>query len=162
MDAIAEAAGVTKKTLYYHFDSKDSLTAAVLEQQQGLALTQIQKWGKKSSGTAEDYLAALFKDLEKWASRPRWLGSGFTRLTMEMAHLPGHPVRQAASLHKHAVEAWLSSKLQTMGARNPQELSCQVVLLIEGALSLILIHRDPSYARAAARAAVRLVNTESP
>lgn len=71
-------------------------------------------------------------------------------------------VRQAASLHKHAVEAWLSSKLQTMGARNPQELSCQVVLLIEGALSLILIHRDPSYARAAARAAVRLVNTESP
>jgi AcrR family transcriptional regulator len=161
MDAIAEASGVTKKTLYYHFDSKDSLTAAVLEHQQRLALAQIQKWGRKSSGTAADYMTALFEDLEKWASQPRWLGSGFTRLTMEMAHLPGHPVRHAASQHKHAVETWLASELESLGARNPQELARQVMLLIEGSLSLILIHRDVSYAKTAARAAVRLLKTET-
>ena len=32
MDEIAAAAGVTKRTLYYHFRSKDSLLAAVLHQ----------------------------------------------------------------------------------------------------------------------------------
>jgi AcrR family transcriptional regulator len=33
VDAIAEAAQMTKRTLYYHFDSKDSLMAAVLDAQ---------------------------------------------------------------------------------------------------------------------------------
>jgi AcrR family transcriptional regulator len=31
VDAVAEKAGVTKRTLYYHFDSKDDLIAAYLE-----------------------------------------------------------------------------------------------------------------------------------
>ena len=31
VDAIAERAGVTKRTLYQHFDSKDALVAAVLD-----------------------------------------------------------------------------------------------------------------------------------
>lgn len=161
MDAIAEAAGVTKRTLYYHFDSKDTLTAAVLEHQHQHALAQIQKWGRKSSGNAAAYLTALFEDLENWASRPRWMGSGFTRLTMELAHLPGHPARHAADQHKFAVESWLSSELKSMGAQDPQELARQVMLLIEGCLSLILIHRDVSYAKSAARAAVRLTEGEA-
>ena len=32
VDAVAEAAGVTKRTLYYHFASKDDLIAAYLEE----------------------------------------------------------------------------------------------------------------------------------
>ena len=44
LDAIAAAAGVTKRTLYYHFDSKDALVAAVLESQQARALEHIQGW----------------------------------------------------------------------------------------------------------------------
>jgi AcrR family transcriptional regulator len=161
MDAIAEAAGVTKRTLYYHYDSKDTLTAAVLEHQHQHALAEIKRWGRKSSGTAAEYLTALFEDLESWASRPRWMGSGFTRLTMELAHLPGHPARQAANRHKYAVESWLSFQLKSLGAQDPQELARQVMLLIEGSLSLILIHRDAGYAKTAARAAVRLIETET-
>lgn len=161
MDAIAEAAGVTKRTLYYHFDSKDTLTAAVLDHQHQHALAQIQRWGTKSSETAPEFLAALFEDLETWASQPRWLGSGFTRLTMELAHLPGHPARHAADRHKIEVENWLSSELKSLGVQNSQEISRQVMLLIEGSMSLILIHGDTSYAKSAARAAVRLVEAES-
>jgi AcrR family transcriptional regulator len=161
MDAIAEAAGVTKRTLYYHFDSKDTLTAAMLEHQHQHALAQIQEWGRKSSKTAADYLTALFEDLENWASQPRWLGSGFTRITMELAHLPGHPARHAANQHKYAVEVWLSSELKSLGAPNPQELARQVMLLIEGSMSLILIHGDASYAKSAARAAVHLIEAEN-
>lgn len=162
MDAIAEAAGVTKRTLYYHFDSKDTLVASVLEHQHQFVLMQIQRWGKKSSGTAAEYLTALFEDLENWASQPRWMGSGFTRITMELAHLPGHPARRAANQHKSAVENWLSSELKALGVQDPYELARQVMLLIEGCMSLILIHRDVGYAKSAARAAVRLIeaNTE--
>ena len=38
VDAIAVAAKITKRTLYYHFESKDALLAAVLERQPELAV----------------------------------------------------------------------------------------------------------------------------
>ena len=38
MDEIASAAGLTKRTLYHHFESKDRLLADVLEEQDQLAL----------------------------------------------------------------------------------------------------------------------------
>jgi AcrR family transcriptional regulator len=153
MDAVAAAAGVTKRTLYYHFDSKDMLVEAVLDHQHAYALARIKGWAKASAKTPEEFLAALFIQLEAWASKQRWMGSGFTRLTMELADLPGHPARRAAHQHKLAVEAWLAAELKRLGARRSRELARQIVLLIEGSMSLILIHGDPSYAKVAGRAA---------
>ncbi|MEM7221878.1 MAG: TetR family transcriptional regulator [Pseudomonadota bacterium] len=156
MDAIALAGGVTKKTLYYHFASKDALAAAVLDAQHRHALAHIRTWGKQAAKTPGAYLLGVFAALESWAATPRWHGSGFTRLTMELADLPGHPVRQAAHHHKAAVEAWLADELTRLSAAAPEHLARQVMLLIEGCLSLVLIHGDRSYVAAAARAAERL------
>ncbi len=157
VDAIAEAAGVTKRTLYQHFASKDAMVAAMLDQHHAHALAQMQSWGDVQAETPEQLISGLFDGLGSWASDPKWLGSGFTRLTMELADLPGHPARKAAHLHKSAVENWLARELQRLGAPNPVELARQVVLLIEGCLSLVLIHRDNSYITAAADAAALLV-----
>src|SRR5262245_8349179 len=43
VDEIAASAGVTKRTLYYHFKSKDELLASVLEQHSGLALARLRE-----------------------------------------------------------------------------------------------------------------------
>jgi AcrR family transcriptional regulator len=153
MDAIADASGVTKRTLYYHFESKDALAAAVLDHQHLYTLEQIQRWGKGPAENAAGYLTTLFEQLENWASKPRWLGSGFTRLTMELADLPGHPVRHAAHQHKAVVEDWLAGELKRLGAPCPNELARQVMLLIEGCISLTLIHGDTTYVSVAAEAA---------
>ncbi len=161
VDAMAEAAGVTKRTLYYHFDSKDALVAAVLDHQHVHALVRIQRSGTPLAESPEEFLAAFFEQLEKWASEPRWLCSGFTRLTMELADLPGHPARRAAHQHKVAVENWLAGELERLGVRPPEELACQVMLLMEGCLSLILIHGDTSYVAAASRAAKRLAVSQT-
>lgn len=156
MDAIAAAAGVTKRTLYYHHDSKDALAAAVLEHQHAQALARIREWGASPAGSPEAFLAGVFRSMGEWAARPGWLGSGFTRLTMELADRPGHPARQAARRHKRAVEDWLAGRLEALGARNPAELARQAALLMEGSASLMLVHRDPAYAEAAAETARRL------
>lgn len=160
MDAIARSAQVTKRTLYYHFDSKDALVAAVLNQQRVHALAHIRSWANDSAADPADFLAGLFTQLGRWSSQPGWLGSGFTRLTMELADMPGHPARRASHHHKLAVEMWLADKLAALGARDAPELARQVMLLIEGCLSLILIHGDPTYAAAAAKAARRLAGSE--
>ncbi len=158
MDAIAEAGGVTKRTLYYHFESKDALAAAVLDHQHLYALARIREWSNSSAADPADYLAALFGQLEIWASEPGWHGSGFTRLTMELADLPGHPVRHAAHHHKSAVEDWLADELKRLGAQHSNQLARQVMLLIEGCLSLVLIHGDTTYVSEAARVASQLAN----
>ena len=158
MDAIAEATGVTKRTLYYHYESKDALAAAVLENQHFHAFGRIKKWGGASVESPAEFLSGLFDELERWVSSADWQGSGFTRLTMELADLPGHPIRSAAHRHKAEVETWLCGELLRLGVKNPESLARQVMLLIEGALSLMLIHRDRAYISAAAQAAQRLVN----
>ena len=104
MDEIAAATDVTKRTLYYHFRSKDELLATMLEGQHDLALAAFRTFGDKLWGSPEAIIEALFKDLAAWADKPRWAGSGFTRLVVELADLPGHPARRIARRHKAVLE----------------------------------------------------------
>ena len=157
VDAIAAAAGVTKRTLYYHFDSKDTLLAAVLEAQHHLALESVQRWACKATGSPENLVETLFAEFGKWAGQPRWHGSGFTRIAMELADMAGHPARAMAKRHKIAVEKLLMEKLSESGTAQPHEIARQVMLLLEGCMSLVLIHGDTAYAATAATAAKRLV-----
>ena len=156
-DAIAEAAHVTKRTLYYHFDSKDSLLAAVLDNQNDLALERIRRWAEKACGEPAEIVAILFAEFEAWAKQPGWTGTGFTRVAMELADMPGHPARLASSRHKAAVEQWLTAQFAAKHTHKPAVLGRQVMLLIEGSQSLALIHGDVRYIKAAGETARRLI-----
>ena len=121
MDEIAAATAVTKRTLYYHFRSKDELLAAVLETQHRLALAAFRTFGDKLGGSPEAIVDTLFRDLAAWSDRPRWAGSGFTRLVVELADLPGHPARVIARRHKAMLEAHLAELLARANVRSPRE-----------------------------------------
>lgn len=157
MDEVGAAAGVTKRTIYNHFESKDALVAAVLDHQQEFALAQIRGWNKDKAASPEQFVRSLFSELGTWASKRGWLGSGFTRLTMELADLPGHPARRAASQHKATVETYLADELSRLGLDDAKMAASQIMQLVEGCMSLMLIHGDTAYADAASQAAVRLV-----
>ena len=162
VDNIAAAAGVTKRTLYYHFKSKDHLLESVLEVHGELALARIRKREPRYSGNSDEILSVLFSDLAKWSVTPGWTGAGFTRLVMELADLPGHPARAVARRHKVALEAWWTGLLRKAGVVAPSERAREVMLLMEGAMAMILIHGDRNYASAAARAAKTLVSGNPP
>jgi len=162
VDAIADAAGVTKRTFYYHFASKQALVAAVLAIQHELAIAQIQRWAERVSGDPLAMVDKVFTEFAAWATRPGWRGSGFTRAAMEFAYAPGHPARLAARQHKRAVEAWFSQEFAQNEIKAPQALARQVMLLMEGCHSLVLIHGDPSYVNAAIGAARHLVEHNLP
>lgn len=157
MDEIAAATTVTKRTLYYHFKSKDQLLADVLEAQHHLALAAFQTFGDRLSGSPEAIVDGLFKELAVWSDKPRWAGSGFTPLVIELADLPGHPARLIARRHKTILEGHLGELLARSGIARPQEVAREIWLLSEGAISLILVHGDRRYAMAAAAAAKKLL-----
>jgi AcrR family transcriptional regulator len=157
VDEIAASAGITKRTLYYHFENKDALVAEVLDAQNELMLARIEGWALRSGGEPSEMVSAIFAEFAAWARQSRWRGSGFTRAAMEFAHLPGHPARKAARRHKTGVEHWLADRFTQQGLRSPELLARQIVLLLEGCHSLVLIHGDVSYVEAAADAARQLV-----
>jgi AcrR family transcriptional regulator len=158
VDEIAAMARVTKRTLYNHFDSKDNLLAAVLETQRELSPSRIQKYQDRYSGNAERFVSVLFEELRKWSEKPRWTGSGITRLALELADLPGHPARLIARRHKSQMQDWLADMLQRAGARRSAGKARELQLLVEGAGVMMLISGDRSYADTAATLAIRLLS----
>ncbi|MGC2776582.1 MAG: helix-turn-helix domain-containing protein [Bradyrhizobium sp.] len=157
LDDIAEGAGITKRTLYQHFRSKDDLIADVLAQSSKLAMERLQRISDRMPDGPEAMIDSFFGQLSEWAAKPRWSGTGFTRVVAELADLPGHPARTIARQHKARVEAWLADLLAKSNVSSPVERAREMTLLMEGAMSLMLIHGDRSYADAAARAAKQLV-----
>ena len=115
-------------------------------------------WGS-AVGSPQKIVDALFRDLAVWADTPRWAGSGFTRLVVELADLPGHPARLIARRHKAMLEEHFAAVLRNAGVARPRERARAIWLLSEGAISLMLVHNDQSYVRAAATAAKQLLRS---
>ncbi|KZL01824.1 putative HTH-type transcriptional regulator TtgW [Pseudovibrio sp. Ad5] len=160
VDAVAEKAGITKKTLYYHFKSKDDLVTEYLISRDQPNLEAFATWFDEAEGSAADKTAAIFLRVASNARHPKWKGCGFIRTAAELANMPGHPAVVVGAKHKKAFEAWLAERYTLAGLMEPEVLARRVVLLMEGAFSSMLIHRDPAYAEEAADTAKCLVELQ--
>ncbi len=158
LDSIAARARVTKRTLYSYFRSKDDLLAAVLTHYNELAAQRFKRIGDRMPPGRDGLIDSFFGQLAGWAAAtPRWSGSGFTRLTVELADLPGHPARAIARRAKLALEAWLGARLQAARVAQPKDRAAEIMLLTEGAMALTLIHGQRQYIERAAGAAKALL-----
>jgi AcrR family transcriptional regulator len=163
LDTIAARADVTKRTLYSYFRSKDDLLAAVLAHYNDLAAQRLTRIGDRMPADRDGMVDSFFGQLAGWASAtPRWSGSGFTRLVVELADLPGHPARALARRAKTATEIWLADRLAHARVGKPRERACEIMLLLEGSMALTLIHGQRRYIDAASRAAKRLLAQPQP
>jgi AcrR family transcriptional regulator len=157
VDAIAEKAGITKKTLYYHFRSKDELIAAYLESCDQPTLCRYARWFEETPGSAADKVRGLFSEMARATNTAKWRGCGFLRTTAELASTPGHPALKAGAAHKKRFEAWLADALAREGAGNAKAAARSIVVLLDGAASVMLVHRDPAYVEAAGAVAATLI-----
>ncbi|MBN8181759.1 TetR/AcrR family transcriptional regulator [Roseibium aggregatum] len=157
LDTIAEKAGVTKKTVYYHFKSKDDLIEAYLASRDQPNLNQFRKWFGEAEGDLPDKVEAIFRQIALSARHPKWKGCGFLRTAAELANMPGHPAMKVGAGHKKKFEAWMAEEFEAASVGGAPHLARHIVLLLDGAFSTILVHRDPAYAEAAGEAARALV-----
>ena len=157
VDAVAEKAGVTKKTLYYHFETKDELITAYLASRDQPTLAYYARWFAETDGSTADKVRGLFNSFGKAADTPNWRGCGFLRTIAELANTPGHPAIKAGAAHKKKFEEWLRATFEAAGIANPLRLARQILLLLDGSFAVVLLHRDPSYMETAGEAAHELI-----
>ncbi len=158
VDAIAAKAGITKKSLYYHFKSKDELMAAYLVSRDQPNMEVMRGWFEAAEGDLAARVTALFSGIERAAKHPKWRGCGFLRTAGELANMPGHPAIKAGGAHKKRLEAWLADEFEMAGINPAEKLARQVVLLLDGAFAIMMVHHDPDYIREAGEAARQLVD----
>lgn len=161
VDAIAEKAGVTKKTFYYHFKSKDELIGCYLDARDRPTVDRFKAWAG-SEGRVADRMTRFFSNLARSSRRPRWNGCGFLRAAAELANMHGHPALTAARAHKARCEQWLSDMVIEEGHADAETIARALMVLIDGAVSQILIHRDAKYATSAGFAARSLLSRARP
>lgn len=162
MDAVAEKAGVTKRTLYYHFKSKDDLVAAYLHGRDQPNLALFERWFADTEGGLAEKTRGMFVQLARSARHPKWKGCGFLRTTAELANMPGHPAMKVGAAHKKKFENWMRGLFEAEGIEAAVPLARQIMLLMDGSFAVTLLHRDPSYMETAGDAACSLIKAALP
>jgi len=158
VDAVAAKASVTKRTLYYHFKSKDELVAAYLEARDQPNLALFKRWFAETEGGLATKVQGIFCNLARSARHPKWKGCGFLRTSAELANMPGHPAMKIGAAHKKKFEDWLRVTFEAERIGNGSLLARQIILLLDGSFAVVLLHRDPSYMETAGEAAFSLIN----
>lgn len=134
VDTIVEQSGVGKATLYRHFPTKDDLIASYLEEQNDLYWQRFDEAINKHEGAPREQLFALFDATIARAAQPHYRGCAFVNALAEFSDLD-HPAHRRAVAHKQALRVRLQQLSQQAGARDPETLADQLLLLLNGVLT---------------------------
>src|SRR5207237_3188414 len=104
VDEVAQRAGLTKRTLYYHFPSKDALAAAYVQQRSDLTLARLIGAASSVAGPFAAKVAALFDAGERSATQAGWNGCPFIRTAGGFRDEPRHEAAGPAAQHKEKHE----------------------------------------------------------
>jgi len=148
VDAIAAEAGVSKRTLYNHYPSKDVLIAAYL--------TARFRHIAPSDAPAAEQILGVFDRLERIFGSGKFRGCPFVNAVAEISD-PKHPANRIAIQFKEQRRLWFRALLERLEVKDPDALATQLAILTDGAIATALVRNDPAYARSARAAAETLI-----
>ena len=153
VDTVAAEAGVSKRTLYNHYPSKDHLIAAYL--------TGRFRPPPPSDAPAREQLLGAYDRLERLIADDSFRGCPYVNAVTEIGD-PKHPAVAIAVQFKEERRLWYRALLERLGARDPDGLATQLQILFEGGLASALVRGDPALARSARAAAEVLLDAALP
>src|ERR1700733_12711026 len=150
VDTVAAEAGISKRSLYDTFPSKDALVAAYLR-------ARIQPLPVSDLPPAAQVLA-LFDQLHARFANGDFRSCPFVNAVTELAD-DCDTARAIAFGYKEDRRNHIVTLLDQAGASDPQALASHIALLFEGAIASMLVRQDPAVARQAHEAASVLMKS---
>jgi AcrR family transcriptional regulator len=144
VDTIAAEIGISKRTLYNHFPSKDALIRAYL------ARRFVQP--RPSDKTPAEQILGTFDSLERRFGSRDFRGCPFVNAVAELG-AEDAAVKKIAVAFKESRRVWFRDLLERLEVANADDLATQLTLLVDGSIAQDLVRNDPSMARAAKQAA---------
>jgi AcrR family transcriptional regulator len=95
VDLVSKAAGVSKRTLYQQFGSKDQLVAQSLDAH-GMDILGLYLPAGGSDVPPREQILAIFDGLGRWTASDAFRGCPFVNTATELAD-PGHPARRGSA-----------------------------------------------------------------
>ena len=161
VDSIVAQSGVTKKTLYAHFRTKEELVLAVLRHYDGLARNEFMRRVESGGTTPRARLLAIFDVAQHWFQQNNFYGCLFVNTIGEYSG-KDTPIRQICKEYKKLLKDYIHSLCKQAGAKDPQGLAEELALLLEGATVTAQVSQNPKTARIAKRAAKALIDKAIP
>jgi AcrR family transcriptional regulator len=158
VDALSRAAGISKRTLYERFGSKDGLIVAAYESLDLPVFEMFTKPAEAADETPRGQLDGLFAQLEVMVRLPEFRGCPFSNAAAELADLD-HPAHRIVRRHKQRLQRWMLVRAREAGAADPARLARELMLVFAGAQSQALVERSSRPAGDARVLARTLVDT---
>jgi AcrR family transcriptional regulator len=155
VEALSRAAGISKRTLYERFGSKDGLIAAAFEVRD-LPVFESYTVPAEREATPREQMKRLFAELERTIRAPDFRGCPFASASAELG--PGHPAQPVIRRHKDRLRRWLLARARAGGVADPAKLARQLMILFDGALVESLVQGSARPAQDAREIAGALID----
>ena len=144
MDLLVKTAGVSRKSIYRYFANKDALIVAALQRRDQRWMhwftTQVDQ-----APTAGERLLNVFDVLKTWFASEGFRGCAFINTSGETGD-PQDPVRLLAKAHKQKLFEYALELCQAHGSADAERQAAQLLILIDGAITVALVMGDSTAA----------------
>lgn len=151
IDRICEKSGITKKSFYYHFESKDEVMQEVMFYLKPHYLNTFKTWSAEAGEKANlrERMLALFAAMNREAQMPNWRGCCVLQIAAELGGQPGHPARIMAAEANKQLATWFANDLTI--EKHPQAglVAGQLLMLLNGFIITQVVHRDSIFLESA-------------
>jgi AcrR family transcriptional regulator len=140
VEALCKAAGVSKRSMYQLFESKDELLAASLKERASAFVAGLLPAADDGRPPRERILH-VFERVELQAGAPEFRGCRYLAVQIELKDQT-HPASRVAHQIKANLTAFFRSEAEQGGASDPDLLARQLILVFDGASARAGIQAD--------------------
>jgi AcrR family transcriptional regulator len=139
VDTVVAQSGVAKTSLYRWFPSKDALIVAVLEEEAKDRWAGWDYTAQRADPDPRSQLRAQLAGITRFVSSSKYRGCPFANVITDFPD-PAHPSRAVCRAVDEELRRRLYALVSQLDVRDPDELTDQIVLLINGAFATAMSH----------------------
>lgn len=140
VQALCAAAGVSKRSLYQLFESKDELLAASLEERASAFVAGLLP-AADDGRPPRERIRHVFEQVERQSLAPEFHGCRYLAVQIELKD-QSHPASRVAHQIKANLTAFFRAEAEQGGASDPDLLARQLSLVFDGASARAGIQAD--------------------